>query len=129
MHNVASGLTVNREVIRRRVAEELPFMATEKLIMRAVRAGGDRQDAHETIRRHSMDTIKAMRESGSPNDLLDRLAADKTLGVTAGDLKNEMKASRFVGRAPEQVDEFLTEVIAPILSKPRDRASAEELRV
>jgi adenylosuccinate lyase len=127
--NVASGLSVNREVIRRRVAEELPFMATEKLIMRAVRAGGDRQDAHETIRKHSMETVKAMRESGSSNDLLDRLAADKTLGVTAGDLKKEMNASRFVGRAPEQVDEFLTEVIAPILSKPRDRASAEELRV
>jgi adenylosuccinate lyase len=129
MVNVASGLTVNREVIRRRVRDELPFMATEKLIMRAVRAGGDRQDAHETIRRHSMDTVKLMRESGSANDLLDRLAGDKSLGVSAADLKKEMEASRFVGRAPKQVDEFLAEIIAPILKEKRERASAEELRV
>jgi adenylosuccinate lyase len=129
MVNVASGLTVNREVIRRRVRDELPFMATEKLIMRAVRAGGDRQDAHETIRRHSMETIKVMRESGSANDLLDRLAGDKSLGVSAADLKKEMEAARFVGRAPRQVDEFLAEVIAPILKEKRDRAATEELRV
>ena len=129
MLNVASGLNVNREVIKRRVSDELPFMATEKLIMRAVRAGGDRQDAHETIRRHSMDTVKAMRESGKPNDLLDRLASDKSLGVSSADLKKELAAERFTGRAPEQVDEFLAEVVEPLLQQKRERISAEELRV
>ncbi|MDQ6718588.1 MAG: adenylosuccinate lyase [Gemmatimonadota bacterium] len=129
MLNVASGLTVNREVIRRRVHDELPFMATEKLIMRAVRSGGDRQDAHETIRRHSMDTVQAMRESGKPNDLLDRLASDKSLGVSSGDLKKELDAARFIGRAAEQVDEFLAEIAAPILADKYARASSEDLRV
>lgn len=129
MLNVASGLSVNREVIRRRVGDELPFMATEKLIMRAVSAGGDRQDAHETIRRHSMETVKAMRESGKPNDLLDRLASDKSLGVSSGDLKKELEAPRFTGRAAEQVDEFLAEVMAPILAEKHARASTEDLRV
>jgi adenylosuccinate lyase len=129
MHNVASGLTVNREVIRRRVSDELPFMATEKLIMRAVRAGGDRQDAHETIRRHSMDTTKAIREHGTSNDLLDRLAADKSLGISAAELKKELSPDHFVGRAPQQVDEFLAEVVGPILSERRERPSSEELRV
>ncbi len=129
MLNVASGLTVNREVIRRRVADELPFMATEKLIMRAVRSGGDRQDVHETIRRHSMETVKAMRESGKPNDLLDRLATDKSLGVSSAELKTELAPARFTGRAAEQVDDFLAEVVTPILSEIRGRASTEELRV
>jgi adenylosuccinate lyase len=129
MHNVASGLSVNREVIRRRVGDELPFMATEKLIMRSVRAGGDRQQAHETIRRHSMDTVKAMRETGRSNDLLERLSAENSLGVSISDLKGELDAARFTGRAPEQVDEFLAEVIQPILSEKRERISAEELRV
>lgn len=129
MLNVASGLNVNREVIRRRVADELPFMATEKLIMRAVRAGGDRQDAHETIRKHSMETIKAMRESGKANDLLDRLALDKSLGVSSSDLKKELAASRFTGRAPEQVDEFLAEVVSPLLAQKGERIAPEEPRV
>ena len=129
MLNVASGLSVNREVIARRVSEELPFMATEKLIMRSVRAGGDRQNAHETIRRHSMETVKAMRESGRANDLLERLAAENSLGVSIKDLQGELDASRFTGRAPEQVDEFLAEVVNPILSDKRPRAVTEELRV
>ncbi len=129
MLNVASGLNVNREVIRRRVNDELPFMATEKLIMRAVRAGGDRQDAHETIRRHSMETVKQMREHGRPNDLLDRLSADKSMALSSDDLKKDLDPSKFTGRAPEQVDEFLAEVIAPFLSEKRERALAEELRV
>ena len=129
MLNVASGLSVNREVIRRRVSEELPFMATEKLIMRSVRSGGDRQIAHETIRRHSMETVKAMRESGKPNDLLERLSADNSLGVSIADLKGELDASRFTGRAPEQVDEFLLEVVRPLLTQKKERAAAEELRV
>ena len=129
MLNVASGLAVNTGVIRRRVADELPFMATEKLIMRAVAAGGDRQDAHETIRRHSMDTVKAMRESGKPNDLLDRLASDKAMGVSIADLRNELDAPRFTGRAAEQVGEFLAEVVAPILSGKGERIAGEDLRV
>jgi len=129
MLNVASGLTVNAEVIARRVADELPFMATEQLIMRAVRAGGDRQDVHEAIRRHSMDTVRAMRESGGPNDLLERLACDKKLSLPLGDPEERLDPMRFTGRAAEQVDEFLSEVAAPLLGGSGARTPGQDLRV
>ena len=129
MHNVASGLAVHREVIRRRVAAELPFMATEKLMLRAVRSGSDRQDAHETIRRHSMDAIRAMRESGGENDLVDRLAGDPAMGASMEELRAELSPETLTGRAPEQVDEFLGEVIAPIIGRQAANAAPQELRV
>ncbi len=115
MENVASGLEVHPARIRARIAEELPFMATESLIVQAVQAGGDRQEVHEVIRIHSIAAARAMKDGGKPNDMLDRLAADKAFPVPASELRSALDASRFVGRAPEQVDEFLAEVIAPIL--------------
>ena len=117
MRNVASGLEVHRTRIRQRIMDELPFMATEALIVRAVNAGGDRQAAHETIRRHSMAAAAAMREHGAPNDMLERLAADPEFPAAMSDLQTISDPARFYGRAPEQVDEFLTEVIDPILAR------------
>ena len=130
MANIASGLEVYPAVIERRVGVELPFMATEQLIVRAVKAGGDRQVVHETIRKHSLEAARAMKDGADANDLLQRLARDKTFGVKLKDLEGTIDPKRFVGRAPEQVDEFLRNVITPLfagdIAKPEP---AEELRV
>jgi adenylosuccinate lyase len=130
MENVASGLEVHPARIRRRLEEELPFMATEELIVRAVRAGGDRQVAHERIRQHSIEAARALKNGASRNDMLDRLAADPAFGVPVGDLKAALDPGRFIGRAPEQVDEFL-ELVAPLLAGQSRTADEvrEELRV
>jgi adenylosuccinate lyase len=116
MENVASGLEVHPARIRRRLLDELPFMATEELIVRAVRAGGNRQDAHERIRKYSIDAARALKDGASHNDLLDRIAADSAFGMTRDELDRAMEPKRFVGRAPQQVDEFLAEVIGPLLA-------------
>ena len=116
MANVASGLHVHPVRIRRRVDSELPFMATEKLIVRAVEGGGDRQAVHEVIRRHSMESAKAMKDGAASNDLLARLAGDPALGLSASDISGVADPSQFVGRAPQQVDEFLAEVVEPLLA-------------
>jgi adenylosuccinate lyase len=130
MENVVSGLEVHPARIRRRLADELPFMATEELIVRAVRAGGDRQAAHERIRQHSIEAARALKNGASHNDLLDRLAADTSFGVPLADLQSALDASRFVGRAPEQVDEFLATVVDPLLAtEPRLSEPREEIRV
>ncbi|MGI8402198.1 MAG: adenylosuccinate lyase, partial [Gemmatimonadaceae bacterium] len=116
MTNVASGLEVHPAVIERRVAAELPFMATEEIIVRAVRAGGDRQVAHETIRKHSIEASRAIKNGASSNDLIERLAGDKTFGLKMKDLQGALDPKRFVGRAPEQVEEVLRDVIHPPFS-------------
>lgn len=128
--NIASGLVVNRERIRQRVDAELPFMATEKLIVQSVAAGGDRQAAHEVIRGHSMAASKAIKEGAVRNDLLDRLAADSSLGLSAETVSTVSDASKYTGRAPQQVEEFLQEIVAPLLAGA-ERAPQEksELRV
>ncbi len=112
LQNVAAGLVVYPQVIAKNLAEELPFMASENLLMAAVAAGGDRQDLHERIRRHSQEAASAVKQEGKPNDLLDRLGQDPAfvkVNVTAA-----LEPSQFVGRAPEQVDEFVAEVVEPI---------------
>jgi adenylosuccinate lyase len=130
MANIAGGLDVHPAVIERRVQAELPFMATEQLIVRAVRAGGDRQVAHETIRKHSLAAARALKDGGESNDLLERLARDKSFGVKLEDLRGAIEPGRFVGRAPEQVDEFLRDVIGPLFSGEVSRPEiAEEIRV
>jgi adenylosuccinate lyase len=130
MANVSQGLEVHPAVIKRRVAAELPFMATEELIVRAVRAGGDRQVAHETIRKHSIEAARAVKDGADGNDLLERLGRDKSFGVKMKDLEGAIDPKRFVGRAPEQVDEFLRDVITPLFAGNTAKADrAEELRV
>ena len=118
MANIASGFEVHPARIRRRVEDELPFMATEELIVRAVRAGGDRQEAHEVIRRHSMAAARALKDGGAmTNDLLDRLAGDPDFGLSLPELRSALDPARFTGRAAQQVDEFLAEIIEPMLAR------------
>ncbi|HYW31948.1 MAG TPA: adenylosuccinate lyase [Gemmatimonas sp.] len=128
MQNVVRGLEVYPARIRRRIDDELPFMATEELIVRFVRAGGDRNVAHELIRGHSMAASRAVKEGAPRNDMLDRLAADPDFGVPLSDLQALADPSRFVGRAPEQVDDFLSEEVAPVLAA-RVESELEEVRV
>jgi adenylosuccinate lyase len=117
LHNVVSGLVVYPEMIRRRLMEELPFMATENLMMRSVKRGGDRQELHEKVRRHAIAAGERVKTQGLENDLLDRIAADPAFGVTRSELEDELRPERFVGRAPEQVDQFLAEWVEPVLKR------------
>ena len=120
--NVTDGLVVYPKVIGRNLAEELPFMATENILMAAVSAGGDRQDLHERIRQHSVAAAAVVKQEGKPNDLLERLAGDNAFAGV--DLEATLDASQFVGRAPEQVDEFLAEVVEPINARFADQDDA-----
>ena len=130
MENVAAGLEVHPARIRRRLMDELPFMATEELIVRAVRAGGNRQEAHERIRKYSIDSARALKDGAARNDLLDRIAEDAAFDVSRDELDRAMDPMRFVGRAPQQVDEFLDEVVGPLLAgaSPTDPIS-DDVRV
>lgn len=131
LHNVASGMVVYPEMVRRHLMEELPFMATENLMMRAVRRGGDRQDLHERVRVHSIAAGREVKQHGRPNDLLDRIAADPAFGVTRAELEEDLRPELYVGRAPGQVDEFLEEWVRPVLERHAGevRQAAPELHV
>ena len=112
--NIASGLVVYPKMIARHIDAELPFMATENVLMAAVRAGGDRQTLHEAIRTHSHAAARQVKAEGRENDLLSRLKADPLFAAV--DIDAELAPSRFIGRAPEQVDALLAEHVAPILA-------------
>ncbi len=115
--NVADGLVVYPKVIMQHLERELPFMATENIMMDAVKCGGDRQQLHEHIRQHSMAASKVVKEEGGENDLLQRIANDKIFGVTMQELKEVVKPEKYVGRAPQQVTEFLKETVQPVLAQ------------
>lgn len=128
LQNITSGLVVYPKVIARRLEEELPFMATENILMAAVAAGGDRQALHERIRQHSVAAAKQVKEEGQRNDLLSRLKADAAFAKA--NLDQALQADQFTGRAARQVEEFDSEVIAPIRqSVQQTKIAAEELRV
>ena len=118
--NVVDGLVVYPKVIEKRLMSELPFMATENIMMDAVKAGGDRQELHEEIRKLSMIAGKNVKEEGLDNNLLELIAQDEKFGMSLEDLKKSMDPSRYVGRSKEQVEEFLSEVIQPILDENKD---------
>ena len=115
--NVSSGLVVYPKVIESRLAGELPFMATEIILMDAVKAGGDRQELHEKIRSHSMDAGKRVKEEGAANDLLERIAADPAFGMTMDQLQSLMKPENFIGCAKEQTEEYLEKVVSPLIEE------------
>lgn len=117
VENIASGLVVNSGVIRRNLEVHLPFMASETILMHASAAGGDRQELHERIRQHSMEAAGRMKNEGAEADLLERIADDDAFGMTMADLREIADPSRFVGRAPEQVDRFLAEWVQPALER------------
>ena len=114
--NVADGLVVYPKVIEARLMSELPFMATENIMMDAVKMGGDRQVLHEQIRVHSQAAGKVVKEEGKPNDLLERIAADPAFNISIEALQKVMKPENYVGRSIEQTTEFLNGVIKPILA-------------
>ena len=118
--NVVDGLVVYPKVIEKRLMAELPFMATENIMMDAVKAGGDRQELHEEIRKLSMIAGKNVKEEGLDNNLLELIAADDKFGMSLEDLKKSMDPTKYVGRSKEQVDEFLSEVINPILEENKE---------
>ncbi len=118
--NVVDGLVVYPKVIEKRLMSELPFMATENIMMDAVKAGGDRQEIHEKIRRLSMEAGKNVKIEGGDNNLLDLIAADESFGLTKEELEACMEPTRYVGRAPEQVDAFLSKVVVPIMEENKE---------
>jgi len=128
--NIMTGLVVYPEVIRKHLQAELPFMATENILMQAVEAGGDRQHLHERIRVHSQEAGKQVKQFGRDNDLISRLKSDPDFAQVNVDLA--LDPSKFVGRAPEQVDEFVRDVIDPIRktnAAALKTSQSEDLRV
>ncbi|MCR5227034.1 MAG: adenylosuccinate lyase [Eubacterium sp.] len=113
--NVVDGLVVYDKVIEKKFMEEIPFMATENIMMDATKAGGDRQELHEKIRQYSMQAGANVKKEGKENNLLDLIAADPAFGKTLDELKELMKPSLYVGRAPQQTEEYISEVIQPVL--------------
>lgn len=118
--NVVDGLVVYEKVIHQRLMTELPFMATENIMMDAVKAGGDRQELHESIRTHSMAAGRVVKEEGQPNDLLERIAGDKAFNMTMEQLQAIMDPKNFVGCAPAQTEDFIKNVVAPRLEKNKE---------
>ena len=118
--NVVDGLVVYPKVIEKRLMSELPFMATENIMMDAVKAGGDRQELHERIRELSMEAGRNVKEKGLDNNLLDLIAADPAFGLNEEELKKTMDPAKYVGRAPLQVENFLKKVVYPVLEANKD---------
>ncbi|MDH3593159.1 MAG: adenylosuccinate lyase, partial [Planctomycetota bacterium] len=118
--DVGRGLVVHKKVIGAHLERELPFMATENLMMDAVRAGGDRQELHERIRVHARAAADRLKEGAAQNDLFERLAGDSTFAAVRAQLEQTLDPAAFVGRAPVQVDEYLAAEVDPLLSRHAD---------
>jgi len=115
--NVATNIKVYEKVIAKHVLEELPFMATENIMMSAVKRGGNRQELHERIRVHSIAAGRTVKEEGKPNDLIDRIASDPIFGLTREEIVAEIKPEAYIGRSPSQVTELIRDYVKPILEK------------
>jgi len=115
--NITDGLVVYNKMIEKHIMEELPFMATENIIMESVKRGADRQEMHELIRIHSMEAGKVIKLEGGKNDLLERLANDERIPLSVEEILKILNPKDFIGRAPEQVEEFISEEVNPILDK------------
>ena len=118
--NVCDGLVVYDKMIKQHVEAELPFMATENILMEAVKRGGDRQELHESIRLHSLEAAKQVKLEGKPNDLLERIINDSTFSLSTDEIQELLDPIKFVGRAPQQVIEFLQQYIYPIIKENQD---------
>lgn len=124
-NNIADGLVVYPKVIEAQLMAELPFMATENIMMDAVKAGGDRQELHERIRTHSMAAAKTVKEEGKPNDLLHRIAQDPAFNISEEEIKKIIKPENFTGRAEQQTLDFISEIVKPILRENSDDISVK----
>ncbi len=123
--NVSGGLVVYPKVIERRLMEELPFMATENIMMDAVKRGGDRQELHERIRELSMEAGAVVKQEGGKNDLIDRIAREEMFGMSKEELQKILKPENFVGRAPQQTEEYIMGQVKPVLDKNKDSLIAD----
>jgi len=121
--NVSAGLVVYEQVVRRRVMEKLPFMATENIMMESVKRGGNRQELHEMIRVYSHEAAAKVKLEGGANDLIDRIAADARIPLSKDEILAELDPAKYIGRSPSQVEEFLAQVVRPVL----DRYAGDEL--
>ena len=129
LHNVADGLQVFPAMVARNLNEELPFMASEAILMEASKRGGDRQELHERLRLHSRESTTAILERGEPNPFLSLVAADDEVPLDRAELEALMDPTRFIGRAPEQVTEFLEGVVRPLLAEAGELPEARDLEV
>ena len=120
MLNVTDGLVVYPKVARSRLMSELPFMASENIMMQAVEKGGNRQELHERLRQHAIAAGKQVKEEGLPNDMVDRIAADPAFGLTKEEIAAGLVPENFVGRAPQQVEEFIAHILKPIFDANPD---------
>ncbi|NCC07860.1 MAG: adenylosuccinate lyase [Clostridia bacterium] len=120
MLNVCDGLVVYPKVVRARIMSELPFMASENIMMSAVKKGGDRQELHEKIRVYAQQAAKVVKEEGGKNDLIERICADESFGLNFEEIEAILKPEDFTGRSEQQVTEYLTEVIAPVLAAHKE---------
>lgn len=127
--NITSNIVVYENVIKTNMMQELPFMGTEEILMNAVLKGGDRQELHEKIRIYSMEAGKVVKELGESNDLVDRIANDKTFGLTKEEILNILNPDNLCGRAKHQVEEFINELVNPMLEKYKDLISKQDIEV
>jgi adenylosuccinate lyase len=127
--NVASGLIVHEKVIAKHIQEELPFMASENIMMDAVRRGGDRQVLHEEIRKMSIEAGHAVKDEGKENNLLELIAQNPMFGMTLEELSAHMDPSLYIGRCPQQVDEFLNDCIRPVLERYPEALDAKAVEL
>lgn len=127
--NISKNIVVYENVIKTNMMQELPFMATEEILMNAVLKGGDRQELHEKIRIYSMEAGKQVKEHGKPNDLVERITADETFGLTTEEIMQALNPDHLCGRAPKQVEDFIKENVNPVLEKYKDLISNEDVEV
>ncbi|MBR4494590.1 MAG: adenylosuccinate lyase [Clostridiales bacterium] len=127
--NIVSGLVVYPKMIEKHIMDELPFMMTENIMMEATKKGGNRQDLHERIRQLSMEAGAVVKQEGKPNDLLDRIAAEPMFGLTKDELMKIADPSLYIGRCPQQVEAFISEVIKPLLDAHKDDLQVEEVEL
>ena len=128
-NNILSGLVVYENVIKKRIMEEIPFMATEKILMEAVKRGGDRQELHEKIRLLSIEASKQVKEEGKPNDLIERISNDPDFNLNNSEINSILDPKNFIGRSKEQVEEYIAEFIDPILPHDNKKELDYEINV
>lgn len=120
MLNVCDGLVVYPKVVEQRVMRELPFMATENIMMSAVKKGGDRQELHERLRLHALAAANVVKQEGGENDMIERVCADPAFGLSRGEIEAVLKPAAFTGRSAQQVEEYLRDVVGPVLEKNKE---------
>ena len=118
--NISKNIVVYENVIRTNLMQELPFMATEEILMNAVLKGGDRQELHEKIRVHSMEAAKQVKQFGKPNDLIERIENDESFGLTKEEIEKALNPSNLCGRALHQVEEYIENTVNPVIQKYED---------